>query len=111
NSQSYQLPFIQIADITGVYGVSFLVVLANILLAQVLQMGLAQVSSMEIREPLPGVRTVLALTVLVGSLLYGHWRLAPHPTLFSDQTLRIGLVQPNVDQSRTWDVAFRRETI
>jgi apolipoprotein N-acyltransferase len=110
-SQYDQLPVIQIADITGIYGVSFLVVLTNILLAQVLQMGLAQVSLMEIREPMPGVRMVLALAVLVGSLLYGHWRLAPHPTLFSDQTLRIGLVQPNIDQSRKWDVVFRRETI
>jgi len=46
-SQYDQLPVIQIADITGVYGVSFLVVLTNILLAQVLQMGLAQVSLLE----------------------------------------------------------------
>src|SRR5207247_5515523 len=110
-SQYDQLPVIQIADITGVYGVSFLVVLTNILLAHVLQIGLAQVSLMEIREPMPGVRTVLALAVLVGSLLYGHWRLAPHPTLFTDQTLRIGMVHPNVAQYRKRELAFAPERI
>ena len=110
-SQHDQLPIIQIADLTGVYGVSFLIVLVNVLLAALIQWALAQVALVEVRMQMPWVRAMLAVVGLTGSAAYGHWRLAPHPTLFSNQTLRIGIVQPNVDQSRKWDVAFRRETI
>jgi apolipoprotein N-acyltransferase len=110
-SQHHQLPVIQIADLTGVYGVSFLIVLVNILIAALIQTALAEVSIGEVRVRVPWVRATLALVIIAGSLAYGHWRLAPHPTLFSDQALRIGIVQPNVDQARKWDVVFRRETI
>jgi apolipoprotein N-acyltransferase len=110
-SQHRQLPVIQVADLTGVYGVSFLIVLVNVLVAALIQTALAHVSIGESRVRVPWVRVTLALVVMSGSLAYGHWRLAPHPAQFSDHALRVGIVQPNVDQSRKWDAAFRRETI
>src|SRR5438034_11567905 len=73
-SQYDQLPVIQIADIPGVYGVSSLVVPTNILLAQLRQIVLAQVSLRDICAPMPWVRRLLPLAVLVCSMLYGHSR-------------------------------------
>ncbi len=110
-SQSDHLPVIQVADITGVYGISFLIVLVNVLISVLIKTALAHISIGEPRLPVPLVRAMLALAVVFASLAYGHWRLAPDPDLARNPTLRIGIVQPNVDQSRKWDVAFRRETI
>jgi apolipoprotein N-acyltransferase len=110
-SQYNHLAVIQVADFTGVYGVSFLIVLVNVLIAVLIRSALAHVTIGESRVPVPLARVILALTVVAASLAYGHWRLAPDPGLARNHTLRIGIVQPNVDQSRKWDVAFRRETI
>ena len=110
-SQYRNLPVIQVADVTGVYGVSFLVVLVNFMALIIVQGTWSRISTATHRAPIPWVRAALALMLVGGAVAYGQWRLAPHPHLFSDHTLKIGLVQPNVDQARKWDAAFRRETI
>jgi apolipoprotein N-acyltransferase len=110
-SQYRTLSVIQVADLAGVYGVSFLIVLVNVWASMVVQGVWALISPAALRVSIPWVRASLALVFVVAAVAYGHWRLIPHPHLFSEHTLKIGLVQPNVDQGRKWDVAFRRETI
>ena len=109
-TQYDHLMVIQIADITGVYGVSFLVVLGNVLATMII----TRIFPTAAQPALAWLNVTIAAAVVIVALGYGLWRLA----LFAEigertpqRTIRIGLVQANVDQARKWDVAFRRETI
>ena len=104
-SQSNHLMLIQSADIFGVYGVSFLLILTNAVLAEVV--GAAR--SGELRKmPWRGVTVALLLFCL--NLGYGFWRLGQNLDGRED-TLETALVQGNIDQSVKWDPAFQKGTI
>jgi apolipoprotein N-acyltransferase len=97
------LPVIQIADTTGVYGVSFLIAAVNALLAEWLLARAGwfrRLVGAPADMPAPSrfallVRGVAVFVLLMGTLAYGGWRLgqnarAPGP--------RIALIQGNLDQ-------------
>lgn len=97
-TQSQALPLIQIASVTGMYGVSFLVVLVNAAIAFALRhRGRAVLA--------PALVVSLALLV---SLAYGSRALSlPEPS----GSLRVAVLQGNIDQGVKWDPAFRRATL
>lgn len=99
-TQTTFTPLAQIADVTGVYGVSWLVVLGNTALA-------AYFLAPRLRAG------ILFAVLLVGAgTLYGHFRLAAVERFQeSASPLAVGVVQGNVDQSRKWDPAFQQETL
>ena len=109
-SQHQWLPVIQVADITSVYGVSFLIVLVNVALADLLLWGWRR---FYIRQhvSLPWPAPALALLALAASLAYGEAALRQTPSPDDRQSIAIGLVQPNIDQAHKWDQAYRRETL
>ena len=88
-SQYLNLPFLQLAAITGVYGLSFLIVLCSAALAQALSHR-AFISYLS-----------LPLFLLVAVHLWGFYRLhdMPNPP---PPTLRVGVVQGNIPQDRKW---------
>lgn len=98
-----QTPFfrlIQIADITGVYGVSWLVALGSTAVA-------ACVMKPRLRSPLAvfGVLMVCAVS-------YGSWRLEVIRGLQEQaKPWTVAVAQGNVDQSKKWDPAFQQETL
>jgi len=104
-SQYRALPVVQIADVTGVYGVSFLVVLVN---------GLISVGIVQLRRTgrIP-LKPVLFLVIAFGTVLaYGSIRIRCENQRISAQTpIRIGIAQGNIDQSVKWEPAYQRETI
>jgi apolipoprotein N-acyltransferase len=108
-SQHQWLPIIQIADTTSVYGVSWLIVLVNIALTDLLRWGWRR---FYIRQhvALPWPAPAAAAMVMVASLGYGALALHQMPP-DADQSMAIGLVQPNIDQAHKWDQAYRRETL
>jgi len=110
-SQYHALSVIQIADVTGVYGVSFLLVLVNALAARLIEVIVSRVRLSATPVPVPWVTVALAAALIAFVVDYGYWRLDPRHNPANEHSLRIGLVQPNVDQAQKWDVAFRRETI
>jgi apolipoprotein N-acyltransferase len=110
-SQYHHLTVIQISDVTGVYGVSYMLVLANVIAARVADAGITRATDAARRAPLPWIAGPLAAALIAGVVVYGQWRLSPHKDSASDHTVRIGLVQPNVDQAQKWDAAYRRDTI
>ncbi len=76
-SQYQNLPVIQITDITGIYGVSFLIVAANSALTSLLSKHPKE------RKALSGyLPEILSLILLASVLLYGHYRIAE----FTDST-------------------------
>ena len=93
-SQSFNLPVIQIADITGPYGVSFLIVLVNLGIYMAL-------------KKTPGRFYILFFIFLVLAVVsgYGYNRLSrPYPA----QRLKIALIQGNIPQALKWDEKYRR---
>lgn len=102
-SQYGLLHLIQIADLTGVYGISFLVALANVVLYRLLKSRFS-------RQPCPlPAGGLLVLAVLVaGVLWYGSHRLA-EPV--SGKPLKVALIQGNIPQDVKWDPAFQEATV
>jgi apolipoprotein N-acyltransferase len=95
---------VQIAEVTGVYGVSAVLVLFNVVVAAVLRE-----RGSDVRRLLPALVTVTVLLVVLPAL--GRWRIA---TLRHDPvagSLRVGIVQGNVEQDRKWDPEFQDETM
>ncbi|MBI3321863.1 MAG: apolipoprotein N-acyltransferase [Candidatus Omnitrophica bacterium] len=99
-SQTSWTPLIQLADLTGAWGVSFLIVLGNVALAQWCDSTHAR------RERLLGV---LVVTGCLGAALgYGAWRI---PRVMGTQTTRVAVVQGNIPQEEKWDEAYRESIL
>ncbi len=110
-SQFQWLPIIQIADITSVYGVSFLIVLVNVALFHTGHWLIPRkvIPRNTARPWLP-----LAVTLPVFLLIwtYGEGSLLTSLSKRSQMpTLDIGIVQPNIDQAQKWDAAYRLDTM
>jgi len=91
-SQYRNLPVIQIADITGAWGVSFLVALVNagFYLAW--------------RKRLKAKALCVCLCLLFLSLGYGFYRLSLKPELRADnQWCKVSVIQGNIPQDLKWD--------
>ena len=97
-TQTYYLPFIQIADITGYLGVSFLIMVIAVLLY------------VGMRSPKyrGRIAVLIGLTVLL-PVLYGVLRMQA----LENQTLpevKVAIIQPNVDPYQKWEPAFQQQT-
>jgi apolipoprotein N-acyltransferase len=99
-ASQYQLtPLIQIASVTGVYGVSFLVVWVSLSL---LSAGLMVVLRPTVRSIWVGE---IFLPVVVVALVfnYGFRQLTNEPP--TRRTLRVTLIQPSIPQTLIWDTS------
>ena len=103
-SQFQWQTLIQIANVTAVYGVSFLIVLVNVSLFLLIRWALTEHPVRTLRPWLPIAVTVAAL---FGVWLYGLSQLQTPPA----DRLTVGIVQANIDQAHKWDNAYRVETL
>ncbi len=105
-SQYEHLHLIQVADITGVYGVSFLIVLVNGLVFRLLFRG-----GMKFRRHMKW-EIIITILLAAATVAYGRFRLAQGlPGGDSPELLRTVVVQPNIDQSVKWDPAHQAKTM
>jgi apolipoprotein N-acyltransferase len=104
HSQYRTLPLIQIADLAGVYGITLLIVLANI----VLHRALRAVSGAGVPYPVKSLAVLLIL--LAGTLFYGFNRLTVASPV-NAKPLRVALIQGNIPQDVKWSPAFREQTM
>jgi apolipoprotein N-acyltransferase len=103
-TQYLNLPFIQIADITGSYGLSFVILLVNATLFGVLHQWPKK--TFPIRE------VVITAVILLGFVVYGYVRMTAVDHQMAHQPpLKVGLAQGNIDQSVKWDESFQKETL
>jgi len=93
HSQYKNIWLIQIADKTGVYGVSFLLVLVNLLLFETWR-----ARSFLLKASIT-VMAILALVLIYGLVVTGQKR--------SYEMVRVGIVQPNIPLAVDWDEAQR----
>ena len=97
-SQYLRLRVIQIAELTGVHGVSFLLLAVNAALAGCV--------ALRWRHALAGVG---AAAVLVGAtLVFGTMRLAEPPPSAST---RVTIIQPSIEQPMKWEPRHTAETL
>ena len=103
-SQYLLLPLIQIADITGVYGVTFLIVIVNAMLYEILFV--------------PGAKKMIIAKILViaGLFLmvygYGIFRIQEiGKQMTTAPKIAIRIAQGNIDQSVKWNPRYQLETI
>ena len=89
DSQVNVLPLIQIASITGVYGVSFLIVWFNLAVAAF--------------RPKP---LFLSMMAVVLTCLFGYSRLKSHAEESGTQAIRVALLQGSIDQYKKWDKSY-----
>lgn len=102
-SQYRVLPLIQVVDITGIYGISFLIVLANCVLFLLFTWLRAREGRV-----FPCRSTAVFLVLIVAVLLYGFSLLRQEQ---AGVPLKVALIQGNIDQGIKWDPAFMEETI
>ena len=109
-TQYEHLSLIQISDILGVYGLSFLIVLVNGLIYHLL----FQLQNKNKKERNGSLRWEILLTSLlvIGTLIYGRYRLSERPAEnVSHKTIKAVIVQGNIDQSLKWDPAYQAKTL
>lgn len=97
------LPIIQIADITGVYGITFLLVLTNCAAFSFLQ-------GLFIKKNIPYRDIAITAFLVVVTIAYGYKRLHDYRASQGDP-LKLAIVQPNIPQHLKWDPSFLDETI
>ena len=112
-SQFKALHLIQISDILGVYGVSFIIALSNAAFFMLfLYLTGMDWQGLKVTKRLVG-GSILTFTIIMGLVLaYGKWRIQSTGALISTSpTRRVTIVQGNIEQSKKWDSGFRTSTI
>ena len=102
-SQYRILPLIQIADITGVYGLSFLIVFTNVVIFGVIRSLFGTD-----RKPYPTKGVALLLLLLTATLAYGFRQLSVPER---GDLIKVGLTQGNIPQDVKWNPSFQEQTI
>ncbi|GAB7026284.1 apolipoprotein N-acyltransferase [Geotalea toluenoxydans] len=103
HSQYRTLPLIQISDVTGVYGVSFLIALANIIIYRIIK-GLVRKEAVAY----PARSGFIFLVLMALTIGYGFYRLNQAE---QGEPLKVVLVQGNIPQDVKWDPAFQESTV
>lgn len=103
-SQLDVIPLLQIADITGVYGLSFAIVTANAALAE---------SWLSRRGGLKAAiaGAAFAASIVAAVLAYGQWRLRAEGHLADLPATEVVLVQGNVDLGAQWRTELYGQTL
>ncbi len=122
-SQVHHLQLIQITDIFGVYGVSFLIVFANINLTPrppslkgkgentSLRSGSGVESPLSVSGRGRGWGLCVLILLIGGTYGYGVWQINRFDSLAkSSPSAKITVVQGNIAQTEKWDQAFRTST-
>jgi apolipoprotein N-acyltransferase len=101
-SQYLNTSIIQCADIAGIYGIAFLIVLINVIIHDV------------ITRRTKGVWIEVALACVLLMITYGYGVLRLNQMkepVRTPASLHLSLIQGNIDQSIKWNPQYQRDTI
>ncbi|ESP63046.1 Apolipoprotein N-acyltransferase / Copper homeostasis protein CutE [Smithella sp. ME-1] len=101
-SQYSNTYFIQIADIAGIYGISFLIILTNAAIFEVISK----------RSAKEYMLVAVVCLILAGVYIYGIFRLDQvNKHVQGSHGMEVSLIQGNIDQSIKWNEKYQRETV
>jgi len=100
-SQHSFLNLIQFAEFTGIYGVSAVIILVNLLLFTFLSA----------RTPRSWLYPLAAIVLVLGLSIWGVWRRSQLAALPLTHHLRVGLIQGNISQDIKWNPNLQEETM
>lgn len=108
-SQFNRLHIIQISDMFGVYGISFLIVLCNAAIYVLLLFAARKKWHDYPIDRWPALQAVALPLILIGlASVYGKLRLdGVDEAMTRAPATRVALVQGNIEQDRKWDPAFQ----
>jgi len=104
HSQYRILPLIQIADLGGVYCITLLILLANVVFYRALR----AISGADV--PYPVKSALVLLVAMLATLLYGSYHLNG-PSQVNAAPLRVALIQGNIPQDVKWSPEYRDKTM
>jgi len=103
-SQYLNTTLIQVVDITGIYGVSFIIVLVNVIIFDILNQKFKGMRLM--------AEVVLGCVLMLIILNYGYLRVNMIDERLKDaESMDVTLIQGNIDQHIKWDPSYQMETI
>lgn len=104
HSQYRNLPLVQVASVAGAYGLSFLIVLVNAGLAELVVEWPRLHAAGRFRPALgPSIRLLVPVVLLGACAVYGYRALAGEPPR---RTVTVTVVQGNIPQAERWGPAF-----
>jgi apolipoprotein N-acyltransferase len=106
-SQWKSTALIQIADLTGVGGVSFLIVLVNLILVMTAKRLTLEVGRVKLR---PHFDFTLTMALVGLTISYGIYRVNRHEK-GTQVPLSVAAVQANIPQDQKWNAAFEKRIL
>jgi len=104
-TQAHYLPVIQIADNTGVWGISFLIVAVNAAAFFV-------VKAYARREALPVFEALVVGFIMASTVSYGFMSIrAADEAVASWPKMKAAVVQGSIDQGVKWDKSYQQKTL
>lgn len=95
NTQSYYLPIIQIASIIGVYGISFIIVVFNVLIYAAYKNFRYESFRFTLNK--------LAIIVIVLVTLFIYGKVILNDAIYDGKKIIVGVVQPDFDPWEKWE--------
>ncbi|MCK4649116.1 apolipoprotein N-acyltransferase [bacterium] len=114
HSQYRNISLIQMSEFTGVYGVSFLIVLVNAVIASVISR--VRLSASKAGGSTRGVRRIIVPVIIVAIIVgacftWGRLKLGNSFPPSCTSTLRVGIVQGNVDLEEKWSSILHEKVL
>lgn len=101
-SQAHNSYIAQISDLTGAYGITFLIVSVNCLIADIILWYLIRRDGRKLI-----VKAVFVTSLIISALIYGVVRIGDvKDEIASAPAIKVGLLQGNVLQTEKWDKKF-----
>ena len=107
-SQSQFISVIQIVDITGIYGLSFLIVFINVSLFLLLN-HFYSFQAEKIKPAILRINIITAIFLFLATIGYGHWKIFYHKNHTGKKPLKVALLQGNIDQNHKWDMNYQQK--
>ncbi len=112
-SQFERLNLIQLSDITGVYGISFLIALVNgSLYISLLYAGKQKWQGVSVLKKTAWGSLTVAALIMIMVLIYGKFRIqSTEQKMETADKINISVIQGNIDQSIKWSPEYQKATI
>ena len=107
----YQFPqLIQVCDITGHFGITFLIILVNYLIIEIFSCFKESKKSSGVN--LYQLNIIIGFLIILATFSYSFLRYDQvAKELSANQTIQVGLIQGNIDQSEKWLTEIQEKTV